>query len=59
MDPELSPLAFQWLRELSEFFDDEKAREIKFHQLLSELLNGYHVSSKTIETYETYGGFIC
>ncbi|GAW01818.1 hypothetical protein LENED_003433 [Lentinula edodes] len=36
-------LAYRWSKELSGFFEDEKKRESKFHELLSDLLDGYKV----------------
>ncbi|KAJ3806879.1 hypothetical protein F5876DRAFT_68573 [Lentinula aff. lateritia] len=55
IDPELSPLAYRWLKELSGFFEDEKKRESKFHDLLSDLLDGYKVVKKRNDSFGTDG----
>ncbi|KAJ4469929.1 hypothetical protein C8J55DRAFT_479485 [Lentinula edodes] len=56
LDQELSPLAYRWLKELSGFFEDEKKRESKFNELLSDLLDGYKVVKKKIGSFESGGG---
>ncbi|KAJ3887214.1 hypothetical protein GG344DRAFT_80954 [Lentinula edodes] len=56
LDQELSPLAYRWSKELSGFFEDENKRESKFHELLSDLLDGYKVVKKRIDSFETDGG---
>ncbi|KAF5368670.1 hypothetical protein D9757_010208 [Collybiopsis confluens] len=56
IDTQLSTLAFRWTRELSEFFGGEPEREAKFHQLLSELLDGFRISKKRFSGYTTDGG---
>ena len=54
-DSDLSPLAYKWVKELSEFFDDKKKREATFLELLSELL-GHKISKQQIGSYTTDGG---
>ncbi|KAF5335612.1 hypothetical protein D9757_015360 [Collybiopsis confluens] len=56
IDRELSPLAWRWTGELSDFFPDETARETKFHELLSTLLDGFKISKKKFSNYTTDGG---
>ncbi|KAE9388589.1 hypothetical protein BT96DRAFT_1025391, partial [Gymnopus androsaceus JB14] len=56
LSPELAPLARKWRDELSEYFATETEREAKFHELLSELLDGLKVSKKKFSGYETDGG---
>ncbi|KAJ4469916.1 hypothetical protein C8J55DRAFT_479460 [Lentinula edodes] len=56
LDQELSPLAYRWLKELSGFIEDEQERESKFHELLSDLLDGYEVARRKIGSFETGGG---
>lgn len=56
LDNDLSPLAHRWRAELSAYFPNESLREAKFHELLSELLDGLKVSKKKIGNYETDGG---
>ncbi|KAF5378381.1 hypothetical protein D9757_010881 [Collybiopsis confluens] len=55
VDAKLSPLAFRWIRELSEFFPAETDREAKFHELLSDLLE-FKISKKTYRRLKTDGG---
>jgi hypothetical protein len=56
LNHDLAPLAYRWRTELSGYFSDETKREVKFHELLSELLDGLKVSKKKIGKFETDGG---
>ncbi|KAF5370410.1 hypothetical protein D9757_013134 [Collybiopsis confluens] len=55
IEPDISPLAYKWCRELSDFLPKERYREAVFHSLLSELL-GHRISKKHFSGYTTDGG---
>lgn len=56
LDQELSALAYRWRDELSGYFATESLREVKFHELLYELLDGLKVSKKKFGNFATDRG---